>query len=188
MKIFRQRGDTLVEVLIAIAVAAFAIGTAYSISNKSLQHAISARERNESLNIAESQIADLKYRYKTPSDDNPTFQKYLAIPASWSPGPLPAYYQYFCLDDSSDGPTKAGWLPTYNNFLNYNESLNIGSGNKYNTSGCIQNVNGTSYYVNISDFITSASQNAAKRTVYRVDVRWSQVGGGLGSTTLYYRF
>src|SRR5205814_634877 len=61
---FKYRGDTIVEVLMAIAIAAFAIGTCYAIANRSLQHAISARERNEAVNLMEDQIANLKVRYK----------------------------------------------------------------------------------------------------------------------------
>jgi len=56
----RQRGDTLVEVLIAIAVVSLVLGGAYVTSSRSLLATRSAQERGNALKIAESQIEQIK--------------------------------------------------------------------------------------------------------------------------------
>jgi prepilin-type N-terminal cleavage/methylation domain-containing protein len=55
-----ERGDTLVEVLVAIVIVASVIGGAYVVSNKSLQATRSAQERQNALKLSESQIEQLK--------------------------------------------------------------------------------------------------------------------------------
>ncbi len=64
MIFFRQhsseRGDTIVEVLIAIAVITLVLGGAYVTTNKSLQNTRGAQERATALKFAESQFEQLK--------------------------------------------------------------------------------------------------------------------------------
>jgi type II secretory pathway pseudopilin PulG len=55
-----ERGDTIVEVLIAIVIVASVIGGAYVVSNKSLQATRSAQERQNALKLSESQVEQLK--------------------------------------------------------------------------------------------------------------------------------
>ena len=55
-----ERGDTLVEVLVAIVIVASVIGGAYVVSNKSLQSTRSAQERQNALKLSESQLEQLK--------------------------------------------------------------------------------------------------------------------------------
>jgi prepilin-type N-terminal cleavage/methylation domain-containing protein len=57
---WRQRGDTLVEVMVAIVIVATVIGGAYVVSNRSLQSTRSAQERSNALKLAEAQIEQLK--------------------------------------------------------------------------------------------------------------------------------
>jgi prepilin-type N-terminal cleavage/methylation domain-containing protein len=56
----RERGDTLVEVLIAIVIVATVIGGAYVVSNRSLQATRGAQERSTALKLAEAQFEQLK--------------------------------------------------------------------------------------------------------------------------------
>ncbi len=63
----RQRGDTLVEVLIAIAVVSLILGGAYVTTNRSLQATRAAQERAIALKLAESQIERLKGQMSVPS-------------------------------------------------------------------------------------------------------------------------
>jgi prepilin-type N-terminal cleavage/methylation domain-containing protein len=56
----RQKGDTLVEVLIAIAVVSMILGGAYVTTNRSLTATRAAQERSIALKLAESQIERLK--------------------------------------------------------------------------------------------------------------------------------
>ncbi len=58
-----NRGETIIEVLIAIAVIALTLGTSFALANRSLRLGIESRERGEALQIIESQIESLKYVY-----------------------------------------------------------------------------------------------------------------------------
>jgi type II secretory pathway pseudopilin PulG len=55
-----QRGDTIVEVLIAMAVLGLVLASAFAISNRSYATGLNAQERNEALKIAESQVELLR--------------------------------------------------------------------------------------------------------------------------------
>lgn len=60
LRIVRQRGDTLVEVLVAITIVATIIGGAYVVSNHSLQSNRSSQERSNALKVGEAQLEQLK--------------------------------------------------------------------------------------------------------------------------------
>lgn len=55
-----HRGDTIIEVLLAIAVVSFALGGAYVSSNRSLNASRQAEERVEALKLAEGQLERVK--------------------------------------------------------------------------------------------------------------------------------
>ena len=65
---FLQRGDTIVEVLIAIAVISLILGGAYVTTNKSLMATRGAQERGNALKLAESQLEELKSVIATQPD------------------------------------------------------------------------------------------------------------------------
>lgn len=175
-------GDTIIEVLIAIAIAAFAIGTAYAIANRSLQRAITARERNEALNHIQSQISALKFRQRTdPSNFNAGF----AVPASFG-GTGTALH--FCLN-SANAPTDLTWPRVNNNFTNDAQPNTLVVGNPGYSPGCKFASSDTDYYVDISAQVNAASQSSINRTVYKVTVRWAAVGTGQPQqSVVYYRF
>lgn len=56
----KERGDTIVEVLIAIAVVSLILGGAYVTTNRSLIATRAAEERGNALKLAESQVEQLK--------------------------------------------------------------------------------------------------------------------------------
>lgn len=60
LKSFSERGDTIVEVLIAIAVISLILGGAYVTTNRSLQATRAAQERSTALKLAESQVERIK--------------------------------------------------------------------------------------------------------------------------------
>jgi prepilin-type N-terminal cleavage/methylation domain-containing protein len=60
MKTLNTRGDTLVEVLVALAVASFLVVIAYTSSNRGLTGAQVAQDREQGLKMAESQIEGLR--------------------------------------------------------------------------------------------------------------------------------
>lgn len=57
----RNRGDTIVEVLISIAVVSLILGGAFVTSNRSLQGTRDAEERSNALKMAETQVEQIKY-------------------------------------------------------------------------------------------------------------------------------
>lgn len=64
----RQRGDTIVEVLIAMTVIAMVLAGAYVTTNRSIQNTRSAQERGNALKLAEAQIEQLKGVIATTPD------------------------------------------------------------------------------------------------------------------------
>lgn len=55
-----QKGDTIVEVLIAIAVISSVVGTAYAITNRNVQTNQQSQERSRAIKVAETQFELLK--------------------------------------------------------------------------------------------------------------------------------
>jgi prepilin-type N-terminal cleavage/methylation domain-containing protein len=60
LKRLDQRGDTIIEVLIAIAIGSLILGITYSTMNRSLITGRRAQERSEALKLAESQLERIK--------------------------------------------------------------------------------------------------------------------------------
>ena len=60
MRSTRQRGDTIVEVLVAIAVVSLVLTGAYVTTNHSLIDTRAAQERGDALKLAESQLEELR--------------------------------------------------------------------------------------------------------------------------------
>ncbi len=63
-----QMGDTIVEVLIAVAVVSLILTGAYAIANRSLINIRQSQERTEALNIATQQVERLKVRAELGAD------------------------------------------------------------------------------------------------------------------------
>lgn len=90
-------GDTIVEVLIAIAVVSMVLGGAYVSANKSLQQARAAQERGEAIKLGEAQLERLKVLISDPASAVFTTSN------------------YFCIDDSN-GFQDLGASPDLNDF------------------------------------------------------------------------
>lgn len=69
------RGDTIIEVMLAVAVVGVTIAGAYGIATRSLKSARQAQERGEALKIAEGQVEAIKAIASSPStaDDGNAF-------------------------------------------------------------------------------------------------------------------
>lgn len=103
-----QRGDTIMEVLIAVGVLGFMLASAFTITNRNQLTIRDSQERSEGVKIAEKQIESLRsfYSARTPGDD--------------------AITEGFCFKD--DG-SKADNTEAYNN--SYSADCSISS-NGYN--------------------------------------------------------
>lgn len=62
-----SRGDTIVEVILATAVIASAIGLTVAMSNRNLQNGVAAAKRSEALALAQEQVEHIKNAYTTNS-------------------------------------------------------------------------------------------------------------------------
>src|SRR6056297_3410972 len=61
MKLIKQqRGDTIIEVLLAMSVIGLVLGSSYGIANRSLSIGREAQERTEALNLVETQLERLR--------------------------------------------------------------------------------------------------------------------------------
>lgn len=65
-----NKGDTIVEVILALGVLSLVIVSGYAIATSSLRGVQVSKERGEALKIAESQIENLKYRFSEAPDIN----------------------------------------------------------------------------------------------------------------------
>lgn len=63
-----QRGDTIIEVLIAVAVVSSVLAITYSIMNLNLQLMRNNQERTEASKIAQGQLEQLKNAWENTSD------------------------------------------------------------------------------------------------------------------------
>lgn len=61
----RQKGDTIIEVLICMAIVSGSLATSYGIARKSLARVREAEERSQSVRLAEQQIERFKQYLKT---------------------------------------------------------------------------------------------------------------------------
>lgn len=93
----RQRGDTIVEVLISITVVSLILGSAFITTNKSLQATRSTQERSNALKLAESQVEQLKGAIANPTTAATIFSSTL-----------------FCLYTPPAGPLSVVTLPATN--------------------------------------------------------------------------
>lgn len=101
-KNINQRGDTIVEVLIAVAVVSSVLVGAFSISNLSLRQIRAAQERTEAQKIAQSYVEKIQYVYNRDVASIKTsataYAGNFCIINSTSPPPAP----YFSIVPSSN--------------------------------------------------------------------------------------
>lgn len=176
----KNRGDTIVEVLISVAIAGAVIGGAFALATRSLRQGINASERTEALKIAEGQIEALKFRQLQSDADewNPNFTERSNINNS-------------CLNVAGNSPAiPSTWRPLKNSSsVSTNDNPDIlltkASGGFYDPVCVLSD----KYFINIS--LTndlSPPANLRLRPTYLITVRWDAIGGGQNRTQLYYRF
>lgn len=116
-----QRGDTIVEVLIAIAVVSMVLGSAYAITNRTVKSQQLTIEHTEALKLVESQLeavrADVQANGASSAvfavDDKFCFQgtTFKSDEASCTSGPNLRYTVYVTRDtsDSNKFSSRATW-------------------------------------------------------------------------------
>jgi prepilin-type N-terminal cleavage/methylation domain-containing protein len=171
----KQRGDTLVEVLICIAIVGAVIAGAYSLASRSLQEGVSAAEHSDAVKLAEGQIEALKLRQA--GSDKDEWATYFASSD---------HINNTCLDLTSKTQTDTNWRPAQNGNNPTDLAVNTGGGGNYADNAahtqCAQQ--NAKYFINIT-LATGASANPT----YLVTVRWTPAGDGPTSQSqIYYRF
>lgn len=112
-----SRGDTIVEVLISMAIAAAVLGSAYTITNRTLANSRQAQEHSEAAKLVQAQLEQLRTLALKSTIGAAPFQSGTAYcvdnkPASPTPGQLkqfvaspppsaPANYPAECKDIGS---------------------------------------------------------------------------------------
>lgn len=186
-------GDTIIEVMLCIAIAGLVVTGSYALSSHSLQEGISATERTEANKLAEGQIEALKLREKnsavtwipTPTYPNANYpgNGFNNIPATAS----------FCLETDAASLTEftGGTITVNPHWLAIPNPGGLASINgqtdqistSYYASGANQCVVNNKYYISMS-----VQSNGTNGQVYWVTVRWQALGGGtLNLSQLYYR-
>jgi type II secretory pathway pseudopilin PulG len=192
----RLRGDTIVEVLMCIAIVGAVIAGAYALASRSLAEGVSASEHSQAIKLAEGQLEALKSRQRDTSSRNDLWAQYFAPPNPVNTATLNSISN-FCLDtsatamlDASNNPV-ANWLPQHNGRQN-----GLFTGNNMQAASPTQD---DSYNVVCTDtkVATSAKYfinvkllpNTTTSPSYLVTVKWNPAGKGpISQTQIYYRF
>jgi type II secretory pathway pseudopilin PulG len=111
---YQHSGDTIVEVLISIAILALIISATYTMASHSLAESITASEHTAAMNMAKSQAESLKYRRLHTS------------PQLWISQFAPVGIN-FCLDTTVQSPSDPNWQPIIQNTLGSPDLLQISS-------------------------------------------------------------
>jgi|GEM_PF-4220887 len=191
------KGDTIVEVLLCIAIVGAVIAGAYGLASHSLAEGISASEHSQAIKLAEAQVESLKSRQR--DDQTKTYwQAYFAPANPISPADITAKSN-FCLDTTSTrmhdsaNPNNpdAQWVPQYNgnrtdgftsNNLKATAAAQIDTYNPICTD--TKNAATAKYFININIL-----PNTDTTPSYLVTVKWLPPGNGPNSQTqIYYRF
>lgn len=174
----QSRGDTIVEVLISIAIIGAVIAGAYALASRSLREGVSAAEHGEAIKLVQNQIELLKFRQRYTSPANWTSQ------FATSGG---GNHNNFCI---VSGPTQEddssftnNWWPQENPDPSNLTLPGGGLPGGYNTA-CTDP--GKKYFINISEHAVSP---AGTYPTYLITVQWVPAGGGPPSRSQsYYRF
>jgi prepilin-type N-terminal cleavage/methylation domain-containing protein len=171
---YRQAGDTLIEVMIAVAIISLVITVSYATANRSLQIGRRTQESTEALKIAESQLEILKSMGDLRPDAQDIFGSTSTSPArsslSFCVEPSTIYAQNAIVSDvfspSANLNTEvAGTIPT--GTMTYNAACAVGPGARYKRS------------------ITR--EDIGEQSTFTVRVRWESVSGRGDEVALVYK-
>lgn len=154
MKLTSQRGDTIVEVLIAMVIVSSVLAGAFASANRSLNTTVAARDRDQGVRLAESQLEQLKTVVKNP-----------ATQATASG------FNTFCIRQNIPIPTAAP--------ITSDLASDAFNGSVY-PSGCTLDSGNGDYAVGDLSipYYVSISRDSTDSNLYVARVRWERAGGG----------
>jgi len=114
----KQRGDTIVEVMIAIVIISFVLAGGYLISNQSLLDERQAQERAEALELVEAQLESLRSATSSGSLvlSTPQAQPFCMVNGT---AETPSAANDECTFSSADTPSPATTIPSYTTQITY---------------------------------------------------------------------
>ena len=173
LKIINNKGDTIVEVLIALAVLMVIIAGGYSIATRSLNGARIAQERSEATMIAQGQLEAINQRV----DQAVTLGN---LSSGDSPGGIPAVNRGNFLGGDSDltvgsSPPRK-FTPLKPGFCVNNSGKAV---NSDTDAACI--INGL-YNIKITTKATGMGTSGLSNLQYTVTISWDKSGGGTQET------
>jgi type II secretory pathway pseudopilin PulG len=190
-----SHGDTIIEVMLCIAIVGAVIAGAYALASRSLAEGVSASEHSQAIKMAEGQVEALKSRQRDAVSRRDLWIQYFA-PANPINAATLNTLSNFCLDNTATQMLNGGtadpkWLPQYNGnhngqFTSDNlQASNPTQNNTYNPV-CTDtgNANTAKFFINIK-----LLPNADTTPSYLVTVKWTPAGNEPTSQSqIYYRF
>ena len=181
MKIFlKQSGDTIIEVLISIAILSFILVGAYATSNHSVLVLRDAKEHTDALTIAQNQIEDVVYYFSAHST------------------PLPSQ-SAFCFWNSNLSSSSNFYTLYYHNYGTGQDNCSVNANNIYAGPGLNSNNSSTAYYYIVTDTAISGANNItvpgpnhsictfSPSPTIKVQVDWDSLLSGKNQIIMYYR-
>jgi prepilin-type N-terminal cleavage/methylation domain-containing protein len=175
LKLLKDRGDTIVEVMIVLAVLGLAISLSYATANRSLLNTRQAQENSEATELLQNQLEALRYLSQDPPGNGSTTGtvKPYIFPVS---GPTPET-GLFCVDTSTN--TLASLTG-----INPEDSTEYPAG-----SPCVQG--NIPYYIAVAYCGIGPSStmcNGLSSDTFVAQATWDDVlGQGSDTVTLLYR-
>jgi type II secretory pathway pseudopilin PulG len=166
MKRLANKGDTIVEVLICISVVSLVLGGAFASANRSLNATSAAKERDQGVRLAETQLEQLKSFIKDSTK--------AASVSNDADG-------FFCMANTE--------YVDINRIIPDNVTADVFSSPAYPV-GCVLNSSNGAYAT--SDFsipyYVSLQQDSSDGNLFTVRIRWERAGGeGREEASLVYR-
>jgi type II secretory pathway pseudopilin PulG len=161
-----QAGDTIIEVMISVAVVAAVLGVSYATANRSLRSGQQAQERGEALKLVESNLERLKY----------ISTKDFAATTIFSQPVNSA----FCIANMNSTSAMLSTISGYNPVLNSDNFAGYVSG----TTNCrFDSTGNTGGRYNLAIVYTGAGAN----DTFIVSARWDSLSGTREEVKIPYR-
>lgn len=180
----KNRGDTIIEVLLALSVLGTIIGGGYSVATRSLNGVRISQERSEATKIAEGQLEALKATFSQYDTFAELFQGYngfqvtndpskpipIGVNSTWTPAYGPGITEMgFCFDGVGD----------VHRFTRPAGGIQDLTGTEYTNAGCVYGYYHVYIDTNYAQVYNNGFGTVVSQFTYYVNVTWEKSGGGV---------